>query len=164
MTPTESIYQRAAKRSAGANTVSIQAISQRESWLNMEQATRVWESSTSEVCQEKKKCLHYPFKASWNLKPQDPNRKHSQTFFFSFFVCMLPMCGTPHIQRMQSSMQPCLSIADKWLENWKTCVLHQRVKQAPVWSVSRKTGFLGNRYYWKVVHSNTLKIYKHISW
>lgn len=111
-----------------------------------------------------KKCLHYPFKASWNLKPQDPNRKHSQTFFFSFFVCMLPMCGTPHIQRMQSSMQPCLSIADKWLENWKTCVLHQRVKQAPVWSVSRKTGFLGNRYYWKVVHSNTLKIYKHISW
>lgn len=85
MTPTESIYQRAAKRSAGANTVSIQAISQRESWLNMEQATRVWESSTSEVCQEKKKCLHYPFKASWNLKPQDPNRKHSQTFFFLFF-------------------------------------------------------------------------------
>lgn len=32
-----------------------------------------------------KKCLHYPFKASWSLKPQDPNRKHSQTFFFLFF-------------------------------------------------------------------------------
>lgn len=145
ITPTESIYQRAGKLSAGANTVSIQAISQRESWLNMEQATRVWESSTSEVCQEKKNVYIVLLRLPETSNPKIQTGNTPRLFFF----CMLPMCGTPHIQRMQSSMQPCLSIADKWLENWKTHVpkgsfFHQCVKQAPVWSVSRKTGFLRN--------------------
>lgn len=162
MTPTESIYQRAAKLSAGANTVSIQAISQRESWLNMEQATRVWESSTSEVCQEKKNVyiilLRLP--ETSNPKIQTGN---TPRLFSLFCLHAAHVWYTPHPTDAifhAAMLVDCRQITRKL----KNICASSVCKTSSSFSVSRKTGFLGNRYYWKVVHSNILKIYKHISW
>lgn len=76
-----------------------------------------------------------------------------------FLACMLPVHDTPDIVQTQFSIQICLSVNDKWLENSQEpkpriflCSRHKT--SCSQISFQKDSGLLGKQCWWKLAHIN----------